>query len=238
MLSTLRRINEPCVYIMQSERFAERSYVGFAVDPAQRVRRHNGEISGGAAATRSGRPWAILLVISGFSSQASALQFEHALQHPTSAARVRAATFAVIGSPPSGGSPARGRSGRSLTPAETITVARILTGVEPWRYTQLAAHFTSEAARVLWDVAAIRLGHWTFSPRFTTGWRIGNIPVEELTFFLVIPICALLSYEAVGNVLRLGWMGTLRAGSLGRFLPAAQPAGATAADPPVDRELV
>jgi predicted GIY-YIG superfamily endonuclease len=154
MLSTLRRINEPCVYIMQSERFAERSYVGFAVDPAQRVRRHNGEISGGAAATRSGRPWAILLVISGFSSQASALQFEHALQHPTSAARVRAATFAVIGSPPSGGSPARGRSGRSLTPAETITVARILTGVEPWRYTQLAAHFTSEAARVLWDVAA------------------------------------------------------------------------------------
>jgi lycopene cyclase domain-containing protein len=94
------------------------------------------------------------------------------------------------------------------------------------------------AAFVLWDVAAIRLGHWTFSPRFTTGWRIGNIPVEELTFFVVIPLCALLSYEAVGNVLRLGWMGTLRAGSLGRFLPAAQPAGATAADPPVDRELV
>ena len=115
MLSTLRRINEPCVYIMQSERFAERSYVGFAVDPAQRVRRHNGEISGGAAATRSGRPWAILLVISGFPSQVSALQFEHALQHPSSAARLRAATLAAGGAP-EGGSPARtGEPRRTMT---------------------------------------------------------------------------------------------------------------------------
>jgi len=74
-------------------------------------------------------------------------------------------------------------------------------------------------AFVAWDVAAIRLGHWTFSERYTTGWKLGNIPVEELTFFVVIPLCALLSYEAVRNVLRLGWLGTLRAGSLGRLLP-------------------
>lgn len=102
----------------------------------------------------------------------------------------------------------------------------------------LRAMLPTFAAFVLWDVAAIRLGHWTFSPRFTTGWRIGNIPVEELTFFLVIPLCALLSYEAVGNVLRLGWMGTLRTGTLGRFLPAAGPAEAPVADSSADRELV
>ena len=102
----------------------------------------------------------------------------------------------------------------------------------------LRALLPTFAAFVLWDVAAIRLGHWTFSPRFTTGWRIGNIPVEELTFFVVIPLCALVSYEAVGNVLRLGWMGTLRAGTLGRFLPAAGPAETPVADPSADRELV
>jgi lycopene cyclase domain-containing protein len=102
----------------------------------------------------------------------------------------------------------------------------------------LLALLPTFAAFVLWDVAAIRLGHWTFSPRFTTGWRIGNIPVEELTFFVVIPLCALLSYEAVGNVLRLGWMGTLRAGTLGRFLPTAGPAAAPAAGSSADRELV
>ena len=150
MQSTLRRVNEPCVYVMESGRFAGRAYVGFAVDPAQRERRHNGEIGGGAASTRSGRPWKILLVISGFPSQVSALQFEHALQHPTSSARLRAATHAVVGSP-EGGSPARGE--RSMSPAATIAVARILTSVMPWRFAPLAAHFTSEAAREPWAAA-------------------------------------------------------------------------------------
>lgn len=84
------------------------------------------------------------------------------------------------------------------------------------------------AAFVAWDVVAIRLGHWTFSPVYTTGWKVGNIPIEELVFFIVIPLCALLSYEAVRNILRDGWIGTLRAGSLGRFLPAGD-AGRTAA---------
>ena len=91
------------------------AYVGLSVDPAERVRRHNGEIVGGAAATRSGRPWTILLVISGFPSQVSALQFEHALQQPSSAARLRAATLAAGGAP-EGGSPARtGEPRRTMT---------------------------------------------------------------------------------------------------------------------------
>jgi lycopene cyclase domain-containing protein len=80
------------------------------------------------------------------------------------------------------------------------------------------------AAFVAWDVVAIRLGHWTFSPEYTTGWKVGNIPVEELVFFVVIPLCALLSYEAVRNILRDGWVATLRAGSLGRLLPSPDPA--------------
>jgi lycopene beta-cyclase len=87
------------------------------------------------------------------------------------------------------------------------------------------------AAFVAWDVVAIRLGHWTFAPEFTTGVKVGNIPLEELVFFLVIPLCALLSYEAVRNILRDGWRATLHAGSLGRFLPAADaPASASAAE--------
>jgi len=83
------------------------------------------------------------------------------------------------------------------------------------------------AAFVAWDVIAIRLGHWTFSPTYTTGWKVGNIPVEELTFFVVIPLCALLSFEAVRTVQRHGWLGALRLGVLGRFL---SPAGRDVAD--------
>jgi lycopene cyclase domain-containing protein len=56
---------------------------------------------------------------------------------------------------------------------------------------------------VIWDIFAIARGHWDYSPTYVTGWRLpGNLPVEELVFFAVIPICSLLTYEAVGRVLR------------------------------------
>jgi len=55
---------------------------------------------------------------------------------------------------------------------------------------------------VLWDVIAIERDHWTFNPQYVTGWTIPpNLPFEELVFFVVIPICALLSYEAVSWIL-------------------------------------
>lgn len=54
----------------------------------------------------------------------------------------------------------------------------------------------------LWDVVAIARDHWTFDPQYVTGWTIPpNLPVEELVFFVVIPICALLTYEAVSWIL-------------------------------------
>lgn len=53
----------------------------------------------------------------------------------------------------------------------------------------------------LWDIFAISRDHWTYNQQFVTGIHIGNLPLEEIVFFVVIPICALLSYEAVGTVL-------------------------------------
>ena len=50
---------------------------------------------------------------------------------------------------------------------------------------------------VAWDLIAIARGHWTFAARYVTGWELaGGLPVEELAFFLVIPVCALLTFEA------------------------------------------
>ena len=54
----------------------------------------------------------------------------------------------------------------------------------------------------IWDVVGILRGHWSYNPRFVTGIELGLMPIEELVFFLVVPICGLLSYEAVGQVLR------------------------------------
>lgn len=48
---------------------------------------------------------------------------------------------------------------------------------------------------IVWDVLAIRAGWWSY--RHLTGVRLGDLPIEELAFFVVIPICVLLTYEAV-----------------------------------------
>jgi lycopene cyclase domain-containing protein len=56
----------------------------------------------------------------------------------------------------------------------------------------------------LWDLAAIAAGHWTFDPAQTTGWLLpGALPVDEVLFFVVVPICSILGFEAVRAV--LGW---------------------------------
>ncbi len=65
----------------------------------------------------------------------------------------------------------------------------------------LIALLPTVAVFVVWDVVGILRGHWSYNPRFTTGVTIGVMPIEELVFFLVIPICGLLTYEAVGHVL-------------------------------------
>jgi lycopene cyclase domain-containing protein len=57
----------------------------------------------------------------------------------------------------------------------------------------------------VWDAVAIARRHWWFTPRYVTGWTAPfDVPVEELVFFVVVPICALLTYEAIPRVLALG----------------------------------
>jgi lycopene cyclase domain-containing protein len=55
-----------------------------------------------------------------------------------------------------------------------------------------------------WDVYAIAAGHWHFDSRQTLGVILpGSVPLEELLFFVVVPICSLLALEAVRRV--RGW---------------------------------
>ncbi len=63
----------------------------------------------------------------------------------------------------------------------------------------------------IWDIVGIVRDHWWYSDRYTTGAIVPGtpMPVEELTFFIVIPICGLLTYEAVGTVISVvrRWRG-------------------------------
>ena len=46
------------VYIIQSA--TGRLYTGITVEIVRRVRQHNGDLAGGAKATRAGRPWELV----------------------------------------------------------------------------------------------------------------------------------------------------------------------------------
>ena len=54
-----------------------------------------------------------------------------------------------------------------------------------------------------WDALAIHAGQWSY--HHLVGARVGNVPVEELAFFVVIPLCAVLTLEAVRRR-RPGWL--------------------------------
>jgi hypothetical protein len=55
----------------------------------------------------------------------------------------------------------------------------------------------------VWDVIAIAAHVWAYNPRYITGLAlVGHLPVEELLFFVVIPLCGLLTYNAVEAILK------------------------------------
>jgi lycopene cyclase domain-containing protein len=52
-----------------------------------------------------------------------------------------------------------------------------------------------------WDALAIAGRVWRYNPRYVTGVRLPfRIPLEELVFFLVIPVCGILTYAGVQAV--------------------------------------
>ena len=55
---------------------------------------------------------------------------------------------------------------------------------------------------VVWDLWATRTGTWDFNPAYTIGLTLpGGMAFEELVFFTVIPVCGLLTLEAVRRLL-------------------------------------
>lgn len=83
-------------------------------------------------------------------------------------------------------------------PLEFALKARVYR--RPWRLLRALAPML--LIFLVWDWVGIVRGHWSYSPVYTTGILLPfGIPLEEALFFLVVPICGLLTYEAVGTVL-------------------------------------
>ena len=55
---------------------------------------------------------------------------------------------------------------------------------------------------LIWDGIAVAAHVWSFNPRYVLGVVApGGLPVEEVLFFVVIPLCGLLTYSAVDSLL-------------------------------------
>jgi lycopene cyclase domain-containing protein len=55
---------------------------------------------------------------------------------------------------------------------------------------------------LIWDAVAVAAHVWTYNRDYVTGLRLPfGIPIEELAFFVVIPLCGLLTYNAVTTML-------------------------------------
>lgn len=60
------------------------------------------------------------------------------------------------------------------------------------------------AVFVVWDLYAIAHDHWTFDAERVTGIELpGQLPMDEVLFFVVVPLAAVLTFEAVRSV--KGW---------------------------------
>lgn len=86
-------------YIIRSTNtiYSNSTYNGFTNNLTRRLRQHNGEITGGAKATKGKGLWVYLAIWDGFNSKNEALSCEWRIKHPTNS-RIRPSKYnGVIG---------------------------------------------------------------------------------------------------------------------------------------------
>ena len=65
-----------------------------------------------------------------------------------------------------------------------------------------AAVLPVTAVFLIWDAIAVAAHVWWYNPRYILGVIApGDLPLEEVLFFVVIPLCGLLTYSAVDALL-------------------------------------
>lgn len=50
---------------------------------------------------------------------------------------------------------------------------------------------------LIWDAWFTYKGAWGFSALHIVGWKWGNLPIEEVLFFITVPYCCLFIYECI-----------------------------------------
>ncbi|KEH17664.1 structure-specific endonuclease subunit SLX1-like protein [Medicago truncatula] len=58
-----------CVYLILSTNHPIKTYVGVTTNFPRRLKEHNGDLKGGAKASRAGRPWICACIVCGFTNR-------------------------------------------------------------------------------------------------------------------------------------------------------------------------
>lgn len=85
-----------------------------------------------------------------------------------------------------------------------ITAPLEFFGSGVYRHAKRVARSLAPIAAVflVWDAVAIAARVWSYNDRYIVGIDVPpRIPIEEVLFFVVIPICGLLTYNAVSTIL-------------------------------------
>lgn len=53
----------------------------------------------------------------------------------------------------------------------------------------------------VWDAIAVARDIWQYNPRYVTGWDfLYSVAVDEVVLFVVVPVCALRTFESARGV--------------------------------------
>lgn len=65
-----------------------------------------------------------------------------------------------------------------------------------WKYL-LPAIIVPALLYIVWDMYFTKQGVWWFNEKYISGIHIGNLPIEEVLFFFVVPYCCVFIYECI-----------------------------------------
>lgn len=68
--------------------------------------------------------------------------------------------------------------------------------VRKWKY-MFTASVLPAAFFIVWDILFTQDGVWSFNDNYTLGFRIAGLPIEEWSFFFVVPFCSVFIYEVI-----------------------------------------